>query len=452
MVPSMRSSSVIGGLSTVVTTVLIVACGARSSLPVRDGERGEGGSGGESPIEPECAVYESSTALAPLDMFIMLDASGSMSEDTAQGNSKWDAVRAALEDFTSAPDSSGISVALGFFPINIPGIPTTCNLDADCGAPDTCDFFNICTNTFTGCFDDVDCGGVGGTCVPFGQCTTTPAPCTLDGTLPCEGNTGPCQPLGACRNRTDCDLDTYDQPVVDLVGLPGGSDKLIAAIDVRTPDGQTPTLVGLQGAIAQASTQLTIEPDHEVITVLATDGFPTACDDDIFNGDPTQAIPNVAEVAATGAAQGVRTFVIGVFSPEQASIAQDNLDTIAQAGGSEAAYVVSTTDQVTSGFLEALNTVRLNAKACEFDLVGDDVDYETIWLRLTPKDGSDPIWVPRVDGLDDCSLDPGFYFDVPIDQGVPNTVILCPATCNLLGTSTDRTVDIFTTCPDPTDG
>ena len=186
MVPSMRSSSVIGGLSTVVTTVLIVACGARSSLPVRDGERGEGGSGGESPIEPECAVYESSTALAPLDMFIMLDASGSMSEDTAQGNSKWDAVRAAPEDFTSAPDSSGISVALGFFPINIPGIPTTCNLDADCGAPDTCDFFNICTNTFTGCFDDVDCGGVGGTCVPFGQCTTTPAPCTLDGTLPCD--------------------------------------------------------------------------------------------------------------------------------------------------------------------------------------------------------------------------------------------------------------------------
>jgi hypothetical protein len=31
----------------------------------------------------------------------------------------------------------------------------------------------------------------------------------------------------------------------------------------------------------------------------------------------------------------------------------------------------------------------------------------------------------------------------------PSRLILCPASCDVLGASTNRTVEIFTTCDDP---
>jgi hypothetical protein len=443
-------ASLAGGLLSVTTAVLVFSCGARSSLPVIDGPEGSGGSGGEAPIAPDCAVFDSATNLAPLDMFITLDASGSMDQDTAGGASKWDAVRSALGDFTSDQESAGISVSLSFFPINKPGVPAQCKSSDDCGEPDTCDFFSVCPSTFDLCTSDQDCQNLGlpnDTCSELGQCTATPNVCFVTGQIGCAAGNGPCNPIGSCRNRTVCELDAYADPVVDLVDLPGGSGTLLNAIDVRSPDGSTPTLPALTGALDAAIARAQAEPEHKVIAVLATDGFPSACDPDLLD-DPEQALANLVEVAADATALGVPTFVIGVFSPDQQAVAEANLGAIAAAGGTDQAFVVSTQQQVTQGFLEALNTVRLTTKSCQFAIEGD-VDLDTVWLRLTPKQGlAEPIWVPQVDGPASCPNEgPAFYIE--FDEGQPFAV-LCPATCALLGASVDRRVEIYTTCPDPT--
>ena len=56
--------------------------------------------------------------------------------------------------------------------------------------------------------------------------------------------------------------------------------------------------------------------------------------------------------------------------------------------------------------------------------------------------------VGRVDSLDDCDMfSGGFFYDQPVPGPTPpSTVRLCPATCEVLGSSPDRTVEIFTTC------
>src|SRR5262249_1116168 len=71
------------------------------------------------------------------------------------------------------------------------------------------------------------------------------------------------------------------------------------------------------------------------VAVPATDGLPTECDTNIGN------VANIAQGAAAGN-PAVKTFVIGVFSASEASVAQSNLDKIAGAGGTGKAFVIQT--------------------------------------------------------------------------------------------------------------
>ena len=69
-------------------------------------------------MPPVCAgVYVEATH-SPVDLYVMLDRSGSM--DTAIGNesstTKWEAVTAALRSFVSDPRSIGVGVGLQYFP------------------------------------------------------------------------------------------------------------------------------------------------------------------------------------------------------------------------------------------------------------------------------------------------------------------------------------------------
>src|SRR5688500_12820532 len=64
---------------------------------------GTGTGGGAS-----CAGEKSTAELIPLDLFIMLDSSGSMDEGTGDGNTKWEAVTEALVAFFNDPQSSSI--------------------------------------------------------------------------------------------------------------------------------------------------------------------------------------------------------------------------------------------------------------------------------------------------------------------------------------------------------
>jgi hypothetical protein len=339
---------------------------------------------------------------------------------------------------------------VAFFPIIDLSVPENCYEEAACGAPGYCQFINVCPSSGTICLDQSDCVAAGfpnDPCAYYGQCAMGggASACMPDAGVNCPPGAGPCVPIGFCENRFTCDPEPYGPPVFGIELLPAAADEFVQTINKQIPEGGTPTLPALTGVIEHAAAWSAANPTHNVIVVLATDGQPSVCDPDLL-GDPEQAIANLAAVADSGNQAGIQTWVIGVFSPATQAQAQLNLDAIAEAGGTEKAFVIATDDVVTSEFLAALNQVRLTAKSCEFELsLGEDVDHDAVWVKITPK-GADPIWVKRVPSADAC-VEGGFFYDDPF---TPTKIVLCPETCAVLGASPDRTLEIFTTCPDPT--
>ena len=65
---------------------------------------------------PECSGTVSQASIKPVNMYFMLDKSGSMGSCTAA--SKWTAARNAIKSFFESPDSGGMHVALEFFRLN----------------------------------------------------------------------------------------------------------------------------------------------------------------------------------------------------------------------------------------------------------------------------------------------------------------------------------------------
>src|SRR6187402_2251410 len=98
---------------------------------------GKGGSSGTG-IGDTCAADVKTAELLPLDMYIMLDTSGSMLDPTSDGSTKWAAVKAALQAFLKDPESAGIGVGLQYFPLVKPNAPASCTTDAQCGDSGPC--------------------------------------------------------------------------------------------------------------------------------------------------------------------------------------------------------------------------------------------------------------------------------------------------------------------------
>jgi hypothetical protein len=64
-----------------------------------------------------CAAETVTGELVPLDLYIMLDRSGSMDDA-----GKWSAVTTAINDFVNAPDTVGMGVGLAYFPVPPTGV------------------------------------------------------------------------------------------------------------------------------------------------------------------------------------------------------------------------------------------------------------------------------------------------------------------------------------------
>ncbi|MGZ3417322.1 MAG: hypothetical protein ACXVEE_05610 [Polyangiales bacterium] len=73
------------------------------------------GSDGSLTDDTSCAAVSQKAAEIPLDLFIMLDQSGSMKDMTASGATKWDATKAALKAFLADPKSNGLGVGIQYF-------------------------------------------------------------------------------------------------------------------------------------------------------------------------------------------------------------------------------------------------------------------------------------------------------------------------------------------------
>ncbi|HTJ43845.1 MAG TPA: vWA domain-containing protein [Kofleriaceae bacterium] len=246
---------------------LLIACGPNNRGPGNgngadangndngDGNNNNGDGGGTGtnfPDAPPCASSPHKAEAAPLDMYIMLDQSGSMS------GTKWTQVTTGLKQFVQQPNLAGFSVGIQYFGID-PGAqncPVTCQKDQDCGTGGIC-FLNACI-----------CAGAGG---------------------------------------DSCTASDYATPDVEIAPLPGISQQIVNSINAHSANSGTPTSAALQGAVDHAKAWANNHLADVTVVVLATDGEPEECDTDLSH---------INAIAAAGAAGNpkILTFVIGVGS------------------------------------------------------------------------------------------------------------------------------------------
>jgi hypothetical protein len=472
--------------------------GGTGGVIITSGSGGGGGSvitGGASgtggAMVNECVGDKSTGQPVPLDVYVMLDISGSMLDPAGTG-SKWDAVKAALAAFFADPASAGLTTAIQYFPLRLPNVPLTCTTDAECGAGAPC-LMNICRQTpgaliacdpavATSCMgpllrDDGPCNLDGrchlsgaactdaascqtatadlGGCQAIGTCPDDPTlTCSVDPNLMPAPGCGVCAPATSsfCLHENVCDPAVYQVPAVEFGELPGAAAALTASINAQTPLGDTPSRPALRGAIAHAREWAASHAGHEVVVVLATDGFPTECTGGMAAfGASDQALTDVVNVAMEGltGASRIQTFVIGVFSGAEAT-AQANLDRIAVAGGTERAYVIDTAGNVQQGFLDALNQIRAARLDCEYLIPeppsGKNLNLHEVNFQFTDSTGASTSYFYVAPG--GCTGAPNeWHYDVaPEAMPGPTKIVACPATCEALKATTGGSIQIQLGC------
>jgi hypothetical protein len=399
------------------------------------------GSVSDASFGDACASELHKAERRPLDMYIMLDSSDSMRELLSDNVTlKWDAVRKALTSFVSDMASTGLGVGLQYFPIVEPSVASTCAIDQACGQFGPCDIPMTCLGgtTVKPCKTAADCGGQ--QCVRLGICRRTGGLCAPAGAV-CSMGAGPCDPApGYCNKRDSCDANVYAAPAVEIGILPGAAQGIIGSLTAKMPDGLTPSSSALSGALAHAKAYAAAHPDHRVVVLLATDGLPTECTPVDIAG-----ISALASGAAS-AMPAIATFVIGVFSSAEASIAQQNLDALATAGGTGKALIVNTSQDVTAGFLSALDTIRTNALSCEYAIprpTSGQLDYGLVNVQFT-SGGGQTSTIGYAGTA--CTGRGGWTYDVNPASGTPTKIVICDSTCNGFKADTQGSVSIQLGC------
>jgi hypothetical protein len=362
--------------------IFVLACG-----PNRHGNGGDanGSGGGDAPA---CASSMTKADQIPLDLFIMLDQSGSM-----QGN-KWDSVTTALKAFVQQPSLAGVSVGMQYFAV--PAAANSCTVA-------------LCTS-------DAQCGAGCGPCV-----------------IPIPGLPGGC--TGFHPGGDSCNANDYAVAAVEIAPLPGVANSIITSIGQHSPNTGTPTSAALQGAINHSKAWGTAHPNDAVVVILATDGDPEDCD---------TSLPHIDAIAAAGLAgtPKILTFVIGVGSSLQ------NLNGIAAAGGSMSAFLVDTGGNVQQQFLDAMNNIRHAALGCTYAIPsppdGSAPDYNLVNVVYKPGNGGPAQTIPRVNSKADCPMSGNaWYYD---DPAHPMRIELCDPTCSAIEVDTTGEIDVQLGC------
>ena len=319
----------------------------------------------------------------PLDMYFLVDQSGSM----AEGNpSKWAAVSSALTSFFADPANSGTGAGIGYFPLTMGGgsmMPSTCTM---------------ATNGMNGCI-----------CI-LGFCIDTMAV-----------NFG-----GSCTGSD------YSMPAVPIQLLPGVAPMLQMSLQSHGPGGGTPTYPALQGAYQYATGWAKANLGRRTVFVLATDGEPTGCG----NTNNVQQIATDLVAPALAGNPPLSTFVIGVGN------SLNSLNQLAMAGGTKQAFIVDTGGDVAKQFAMALDAIRGQAASCNFAIKSDGtVDPTKVNASYTPVNGA-PVDLFGVPDQNGCTAN-GNYWYYNADK---TQIILCPYMCQTLS-QMGGSVQVVLGCP-----
>ncbi len=268
-------------------------------------------------------------------------------------------------------------------------------------------------------------------------------------TAGCDGYPTASSGFGGSAGSTsmgNCDASACAMPLVELGKLTADAapndeqeQKLVTAIqnspppDVAAlnPDPQTPTSAALAGATQWATAYQAAHPSEATAIILITDGEPAGCDTNV---------KDIAGIAATAYAAGISTYVIGL------GINSDVLYQIAASGGTDRAFAVSNTSNVTSDLLQELNAIRGRARSCNVAIPrttsGMAVDPNTLTVEFAAGDGTTHD-LAYVSGADQCGTEPSFYYD---DPAMPAAIILCPSTCDTVTGDASGAIELLVAC------
>ncbi len=309
-----------------------------------DGDANPGGGGVDA---APCASMPHKAQAAPLDMYIMLDQSGSM-----QGT-KWTQVTTGLKTFVQQPNLDGFSVGLQYFGVSgaQTSCPTSCTKDADCGSGNLC-FNNAC----------ICLGSIGG---------------------------------------DSCTAADYAHPEVEISPLPGAAAPLIASINAHSPTTGTPTSAALQGAIDHATAWGSAHPGDVTVVVLATDGDPEECDTNLTD------IDNIAAAGVAGNPK-ILTFVIGVGSSLSnlngiAAAGGTTSAFIVDTSGNIGQQFLDALNMIRGSVLGCRYTIPLPTTGTP--------DFTKVTVTYTPSGGGATQTLTHVMDMNSCSGGQGWYYD-----------------------------------------
>lgn len=220
-----------------------------------------------------------------------------------------------------------------------------------------------------------------------------------------------------------CDKSSYKTPDVAMMPLPSQAfGQALDAIGEEDWRGGTPTLHVLQGLFDQIDSAQSSDPGRYAV-VLVTDGHPQDCDDD--------SIEAVAELVQSRAAD-VPTYVIGVENPplDDAPDVTSNLTVIAEAGGTDKAYLIDTGDptKTTNAFKVTIDAIRSAAVSCKLEIpdppTGQTFDKQKVSVRALSGASETALSYDP-----DCMTGDSWHYD---DPKAPKELVLCTDTCKAL--------------------
>jgi hypothetical protein len=243
--------------------------------------------------------------------------------------------------------------------------------------------------------------------------------------------------------QASCNVTDYTMANVPIDFLPGTNNAqanaIVTAVQGRARSGGTPTVPALTGALQAAKAWQMQNPQHALSVLFLTDGQPTGC-----QGNTVNAAAAVAQMYSTGIPP-IKTYVLGV-GPDTG-----NLDSIAAAGGSTMAYMV--TNGGAGALAAALAAIRKSTVGCEYNIPlpeGGTVDPTKINVQITIGPAGTPQGIYNVATAAGCGTirnptGEGWYYDVP-PPAAPTQIRLCPNSCSPLQVTDGSAVNVVYGC------
>jgi hypothetical protein len=237
-------------------------------------------------------------------------------------------------------------------------------------------------------------------------------------------------------NTLLCNPTDYSTPAPAIAILPAAAPGIQAGLDAQMPNGNTPTVPALSGAIQYATSYAQMHAGRQVGVVFATDGEPTQCTQ---NDNTIAGAVRVATAAAMGTPP-IKTYVLGVGP------SLNNLNQIAVAGGTQKAYLVESGGS--AELITALNEIRKSALTCDYQIPiipGKPLDLSLVAIKVRVGATGMEQLIAKVDDLSQCGpTQGGWYFDPPLPNATK--IKLCPATCNPLLATTGSSLTVLIGC------